>query len=89
MIGVGGSGVWVGAFNVNASMVCVTMACTVACGSLSGCEFRTCAATNEMGKIAIMPRAKIPKIIRIVLVDSFILYLSILFSLCPMDEDFA
>jgi hypothetical protein len=38
-----------------------------------------------MGKIAIMPRAKIPKIIRIVLVDSFIWYLSCFFA--PMDEN--
>jgi hypothetical protein len=77
---IGGSGVWVGAANVSESMVCVTMACTVACGSVSVSGSRTCAATNEMGKIAIRLRTKIPKIIIIVLVDSFILYLSIFIS---------
>jgi hypothetical protein len=60
------------------------MACTVACGFVAGCGFNTCAATSVMGKIAIMPRAKIPKIIRIVFVDSFISYLSCLFA--HMDE---
>jgi hypothetical protein len=68
---VGGIGVAVGAVCVMASIVWVTIAWTVAAVSgAAGCGPMSGSVRNVMGRQAIMARARMPKMIRIDLVDS-------------------
>jgi hypothetical protein len=76
-VAVAGMGVCVGAFRVMATMVCVTMACTVAAESTgAGCScWRSGEANTAIGKQATIARAIMPNNKRIELVVIFILHL--------------